>query len=65
MRGTDPQSWLDRAVHTCFALLIAAVAVYIAVRLIEAIFPVLALLVLGGLLISGVVWWFRAHLNGW
>jgi hypothetical protein len=40
--------WLDRVVGGCFSVLIGAVALYCAVRLIESILP--ALIVVGGVL---------------
>jgi thiol:disulfide interchange protein len=41
---TRPASWLDQAVGVCFSLLVAAAAVYIAVRLIEAVWTVLVVI---------------------
>ena len=39
-----PSSWLDQLVGACFGLLAAAVALYIAVRLIELVWVVLLLI---------------------
>lgn len=55
MSRYDPHSWLDRAVGACFRLLLAAAALYVAVRLIEAVWPVLVVICLvAGLTIAGV-----------
>ena len=51
----QPASLLDRFVSGCFALLVAALALYVAVRLIESIWPVLLLIAVGVALIVGLV----------
>jgi thiol:disulfide interchange protein len=42
----NPRSWLDQLVGGCFNLLLGAAAVYLAVRLIEAVW-IAALSILG------------------
>ena len=46
MSSYDPRSWLDRLRATCLSLLFAAVALYMAVRLIRSVAA--PLLVIGG-----------------
>jgi hypothetical protein len=60
-----PSSWLDQLVGACFSLLAAAVAVYTAVRLIELVWPVLLLIVLGVAVIVGLVAAVRWRRQGW
>ena len=63
--GPSPSSWLDRLVGACLALLMGAIAVFVAVRLIEAVWQGL-LAVLGALLLLSIgVAVVRAHLRGW
>lgn len=38
----QPRSWLDRAVGACLLVLFAAIVLTIAARLLEAVWPVLA-----------------------
>ncbi len=61
---------LDRLVGICLALLAAAVAIYVAVRLIESIAAELVDIgaVVGGLVIVGFVvslLWRRNRMNRW
>lgn len=61
---------LDRMVGACLTLLVAAVAVYVAVRLIESVFTTLIVIaaVIGGLAIGGAVvrlLWRRHRMDGW
>lgn len=61
---------LDRLVGICLALLVAAVAIYVAVRLIESIAAELVDIgaVVGGLVIVGFVaslLWRRNRMNRW
>lgn len=56
MFGSDQRSLLDRLIGTCLALLFGAAAVYIAVRLIEAIWTSLVIiLVIAGVVTFGVL----------
>ncbi|MHD0307260.1 hypothetical protein [Rhodococcus erythropolis] len=41
MTDSNPKSWFDRAISGCFSVLVAAIALYFAVALIEAIWPYL------------------------
>lgn len=61
---------LDRLVGICFALLAAAVAIYVAVRLIETIAAALISIVavVGGLVVLGFIVslvWRRNRMNRW
>ncbi len=61
---------LDRLFGICFALLAAAVAIYIAVRLIESVAALLVVImaVLGGSVLVGFVvrWlWRRQRMDRW
>ena len=61
---------LDRFIGICFTLLVAAVEIYVAVRLIESIATALVgiVAVVGGLVVLGFITsllWRRNHTNGW
>jgi hypothetical protein len=65
MRQAGPGSLLDQLLGLCFGLLLAAIAVHVAVRLIESVWPVLLLiLAVIGLLGLGV-WLIRSRGPGW
>ena len=49
MSFSDRRSWLDRVVGGCFAVLVAAIALFIAVRLVESVW----VFVVGVLAIAG------------
>ena len=61
---------LDRLIGICFALLAAAVAIYVAVRLIESIAAALISIVavVGGLVVLGLIvslLWRQNRINRW
>lgn len=61
---------LDRLIGICLALLASAVAIYVAVRLIESIAAALVSIVavIGGLIILGFITsllWRRNRMNRW
>ena len=61
---------LDRIVEICFSLLAAAVAIYIAVRLIQSVAGALVAItaVAGGLIILGLIarlLWRHRRMNRW
>ena len=61
---------LDRLIGICFVLLAAAVAIYVAVRLIESIAVALISIVavVGGLVVLGLIvslLWRRNRMNRW
>jgi len=60
-----PSSWLDQLVGACFSLLVGAAALYLAVRLIEAIWVVLVIVLIVASAIAGLVMWLRSRRQGW
>jgi len=60
-----PSSWLDQLVGACFSLLVGAAALYLAVRLIEAVWVMLVIVVLAAAGMAGVVAWLRSRRQGW
>lgn len=60
-----PSSWFDYMVGLCLSLLVAATAVYIAVRLIEAVWTALLLILGIGLFITAGVLVLRSRRNSW
>lgn len=65
MRGSGPRSLLDDLFGLCFSLLVAAIAVHVAVKLIEAVWPVLLVILGVGLLLTGGVALARRRDRGW
>jgi len=65
MSSSNPRSWLDSLVGLCFGLLLAAIAVHVAVKLIEAVWAALVLIVGAGLLLTGAVALLRRRDRGW
>lgn len=41
MKEYDPRSWFDRAIGACLSVLLAAVALYCATQVLQAILPFL------------------------
>ena len=60
-----PSSWLDQLVGACFGLLAAAVALYLAARLIEMVWAVLLLIGIIAAVVAGVVAVLRWRRQGW
>ncbi|WP_280351502.1 hypothetical protein [Nocardia abscessus] len=54
MSGSDPQNWGDKIVSVGISIFIAALAIYCAVSLIEAILPALVM-ILGIVALIGLV----------
>jgi uncharacterized membrane protein len=65
VRDMRPPPLLERLFGVAVAVFVGALLIYIAVRLIEAVLPALVLMVLAGLLIGGVLLWFRSRQGGW
>lgn len=63
--GNDPRAWPDKALGVCLSLLAGAIALYAAVRLIEAIWWVLLIIVGSGLAVTGLVAVWRYRFRGW
>lgn len=58
MRNYDPRTWFDRAVGVCLGILVGAAAVFIAVRLIEAVWSgLLVILGVGTFVVVAVATW--------
>lgn len=65
MSNSDPRTWLDKAVGVCLSVLVCALAIYVAVRLVEAV-AVALLVILGvGGLVAGTAAWLRSRHRGW
>lgn len=60
-----PSSWLDQLVGACFGLLAAAVALYLAVRLIELVWVWLLLTGIVVAALVGIVVALRWRRQGW
>ncbi|WP_138442999.1 hypothetical protein [Sinomonas susongensis] len=41
MSENDPKSWFDRAIGACMSILLAAIALYCATQVLQAILPFL------------------------
>jgi len=65
MSSYSRPSSLERLVGACLGLLVAAVAVYVAVRLIESVWPVLVGLGVGMVGLAGLVTVLRWRRQGW
>ncbi|MDQ1743466.1 MAG: hypothetical protein QOE23_1805 [Pseudonocardiales bacterium] len=65
MRPTGPRSLLDSLFGLCFGLLLAAIAVHVAVKLIEAVWPMLLVILTIGLLVAAGVVLLRRRERGW
>lgn len=63
--SSDPRSWLDKLVAASLGFLVAAIAVYAAVHLIEAIWSTLLIILGGALLLLLLVAAWRARSRGW
>jgi len=61
----NPRGWLDRLVGVCLSILIGATAVFITVRLIEAVWTALLVILLVAGLVALAVVAFRARHGGW
>jgi hypothetical protein len=59
------RSLLDGLFGLCFTLLLAAIAVHVAVRLIEAVWPALLLILGIGVLMAGGMALLRRRDRGW
>jgi hypothetical protein len=61
----DTRSLLDNLVGACLSLLVGATAVYVAVRLIEAVSGALSIIVFVGLFVLTALALFRARSGTW
>jgi uncharacterized protein YacL len=60
-----PPSLLGRLVGACISLLVAALAIYVAVHLLESVWPVLAVIGFVVVVIIGLVAAVRRRQQGW
>jgi Na+(H+)/acetate symporter ActP len=65
MSGDSSTNWREKGSRLAFSLLAAAVALYFAARLIEAVAPVLIVLTIAGLVLSAAWHIHRARRSGW
>lgn len=64
--SANPRGMLDRLVGACLSLLVAGAAVFIAVRLVEAVWTVLLVILgVGMFMACGVVLLLRSRRGGW
>jgi len=45
VNGSDPGRWVDQLIGLCFRILLAVIALYCAVKVLEAIWPALLVIV--------------------
>lgn len=65
MTGADPRTFINRLVGVCLSLLIGAAAVFIAVKLVEAVWTAL-LVILGVAAFLAIAYAFlRNRRQGW
>jgi hypothetical protein len=65
MPSADPRNWLDRLISLCLSLLVGAVAVFIAVKLIEAVWTALLVILGVSAFLAIAVCILRARKRGW
>jgi hypothetical protein len=65
MGNSDPRSWLDKLVGVCLSVLVGAAAIYIAVRLVQAVWTALLVIIGVGLFVVLSVALLRARGRGW
>jgi hypothetical protein len=61
----SPRSLLDNLIGICLSLLVGAAAVFIAVRLIEAVWTALLVILGVGLFVAVAIFLLRARNRGW
>ncbi len=61
MTDSNPKSWFDRAISGCFSILVAAIALYCAVALIEAIWPYLVAAIVIASVVAATIQIIRAR----
>jgi Na+/glutamate symporter len=65
MSPSDPRSWLERLTGVCLSLLVGAAAVFIAVKLIEAVWTALLVILGVGAFLLVAVFVLRARGRSW
>ncbi|QEX10674.1 hypothetical protein F6X56_13600 [Rhodococcus erythropolis] len=61
MTDSNPKPWFDRAISGCLSILVAAIALYCAVALIEAIWPYLVAAVAVAAIVAATIHIIRAR----
>jgi hypothetical protein len=68
VNGPEPSRWVDRMIGWCFGIMLATIALYCAVALLEAMLPALIIIVgvlaIIGLIAGGIVV-FRTWCSRW
>jgi hypothetical protein len=65
MTGTDPKPFIDKLVGACLSVLVGAAAVFIAVKLVEAVWTALLVILGVGTFIGVSVMVLRGRSQGW
>jgi hypothetical protein len=65
MSARYPGGWLDRAAGACLAILAGAVAIFVAVKLIEAVAGALLIIVALTVFVGVVIAILRGRNRGW
>ena len=65
MSRSDPGSWLDSLVGACFSVLVGAVALFVAVRLVESVWIVIVLGFIVCAALTGAIVMLRRRSRGW
>lgn len=63
MSENDPKSWFDRAIGACMSILLAAVALYCATQVLQAILPFLVVAA-GVITLTWGAWALVRYLRG-
>ena len=61
----DPGSHLSRVAELCVQFLVCALAIYWAVKLLEAVWLAAVLILLGVGVLVAIIAWVRAYRRGW
>jgi hypothetical protein len=61
----DPRTWASRILGGAFSLLLAALLLYVAVAIVQAIWVVLVVVAVMVGIAAGLGIWLRARFRGW
>ena len=64
-RMTDPRTWTDLLVEACLGVMVGATAIYVAVRLIEAVWSALIVIALVAIVVWSALVIVRNRSRGW
>ena len=65
MPDSNPGSWLDKLVGVCLTILVGAAAIYVSVRLLQAVWTALLVILGVGLFVALAVALLHARRRGW